>query len=61
MIVTNEQPILVTPAPLVETLRPDQLLNQIEMASPSPEQVQAANGLFAHQHESKQVANLFGL
>ncbi len=58
---SHEQPILVHPSPLVETLRPEHLQNQIEVASPSPEQIAAANGVFAQQQESQQVANLLGL
>src|SRR5262249_2423455 len=58
----NEQPIIVTTeAHLVETLRPEQIQLQSELATPSPEQIAAANGVFAQDREAQQVANLLGL
>lgn len=58
----NEQPIIVTTEPrLVETLRPEQIQAQSELVTPSPEQVAAANGLFAQDREARQVADLVGL
>jgi hypothetical protein len=59
---SSEQPLIVAPeVRLVESLRPDQLQTRVEVATPTPEQIAAANGLFAQEREAQQVANLVGL
>ncbi len=58
----NEQPVLIIPeARLVEQLRPEHIEVHSELATPSPEQVAAANGVFAQDHEAQQMANVMGI
>jgi len=57
-----EHPIIVnTEVHRMEPLQPEQLQGRTELASLTPEQIAAANGLFAQNQEAQQVANLLGL
>ncbi len=57
-----EEPIIITAETRqVEPVSSPQLHNQVELATPTPEQIAAANGLFAQHRETQQIANLVGL
>jgi hypothetical protein len=59
---SSEQPIIVAPeVKLVEAPRPEQLQARVEVASPTPEQIAAANSVFAQDREAQTVANMLGL
>ena len=59
---SSEQPIIVAPeVRLVEARVRSSLQARVEVATPTPEQIAAANSVFAQDREAHTVANLLGL